>query len=323
MRGGAHATRRDRAHMNFQQLRIIRETVRQNFNLTEAANVLLTSQSGVSKHIRDLEDELGFEIFVRRGKRLLGLTDPGREVAAAVERILLETQNLEDLSSNIAKRDSGSLVVATTHTQARYSLPTVIAEFKKAFPDVRLTLKQLSPKDIASVLLEGRADVGIATDTLEHNADILTFPFFSWEHAVVVPKAHPLTRQKKVTLDAVAAHPIITYDEGLTGRARIDHAFQEHGLVPEVAMMALDADVIKAYVELGMGVGIIAAMAFDPVRDAALRLLSTPGLFETNTSSIAVRRGRFLRGYVYRFIEMCAPDITESRVRAAERAANA
>ncbi len=263
-----------------------------------------------------------FEIFIRRGKRLLGLTDPGREVAAVVERILLETQNLEDLSSTITKRDSGALVVATTHTQARYSLPAVIADFKKAFPDVRLTLKQLSPKDIASIILEGRADVGIATDTLKHNPDILTFPFFSWEHAIIVPKAHPLTRHKKLSLDTIANYPIITYDEGLTGRARIDDAFQEQGLVADVAMTALDADVIKAYVELGMGVGIIAAMAFDPARDTGLRLLSTPGLFAANTSSIAVRRGRFLRGYVYRFIEMCAPDITELRVRAAERAAN-
>jgi LysR family cys regulon transcriptional activator len=309
--------------MNFQQLRIIRETVRQNFNLTEAANALLTSQSGVSKHIRDLEDELGFEIFVRRGKRLLGLTEPGREVAAVIERILLETRNLEDLSSSLARRDSGALVVATTHTQARYSLPAVIADFKKAFPDVRLTLRQLSPKDIAQVLLEGRADVGIATDTLEHNPNILTFPFFSWQHAVVVPNAHPLARQEKVTLEAVAAYPVITYDEGLTGRARIDNAFQEAGLVPDMAMTALDADVIKAYVELGMGVGIIAAMAFDPVRDTGLQLLSTPNLFKSSTSSIAVRRGRFLRGYAYRFIEMCAPDITEARVRAAERAETA
>ena len=218
--------------MNFQQLRIIRETVRQNFNLTEAANVLLTSQSGVSKHIRDLEDELGFEIFVRRGKRLLGLTDPGREVAAVVERILLETQNLEDLSSSIAKRDSGALIVATTHTQARYSLPAVIADFKKAFPAVRLTLKQLSPKDIASVILEGRADVGIATDTLEHNPDILTFPFFIMGTRHRRTERHPLARHKRVSLDAVAAYPIITYDEGLRAAHVSISPFRSRGLFP-------------------------------------------------------------------------------------------
>lgn len=308
--------------MNFQQLRIVRETVRQRFNLTEAGNVLLTSQSGVSKHIRDLEDELGFEIFVRRGKRLLGLTDPGREVAEVIERILLETQNLEELSSSIAQRACGTLVIATTHTQARYSLPGVIAAFKKDFPDVRLTLKQLSPKDIASVLLEGLADVGVATDTLEHNPQILTFPFYSWEHVVVVPKSHPLACRKRVTLEDIAPHPIITYDEGLTGRARIDDAFQKASLFVDVAMTALDADVIKAYVELDMGVGIIASMAFDAERDTNLACIRTPGLFENNTSSIAVRRGKFLRAYVYRFIEMCAPDITEAEVHIAERAAS-
>lgn len=305
--------------MNFQQLRIIRETVRQQFNLTEAANVLLTSQSGVSKHIRDLEDELGFEIFIRRGKRLLGLTDAGREVVAVVERILLETQNLEQLSANLSRREAGPLVIATTHTQARYSLPGVIAAFKRAHPDVRLTLRQLSPKDIASALHEGRADVGIATDTLDHHPDILTFPFYTWEHAAIVPKGHALTRLKTVTLDAIARYPIITYDDGLTGRPRIDHAFHKAGLTPEVAMAALDADVIKAYVGLGMGVGIIASMAFDAERDGGLRCLETPGLFESNTSSIAVRRGRFLRGYAYRFIEMCAPAVTEARIRAALR----
>jgi len=307
--------------MNFQQLRIIRETVRQNFNLTEAANALVTSQSGVSKHIRDLEEEFGFEIFLRRGKRLLGLTDPGREVAAIVERILLESQNLEQLSATLAKRDSGPLVVATTHTQARYTLPGVIAEFKKAFRDVQLTLRQLSPKDISQALLEGSADVGIATDSLEHNPDILTFPFYSWEHAIIVPKGHPLAGQKEVTLEAVAAYPLITYDEGLTGRARIDKAFRARGLFPEIAMSALDADVIKAYVELNLGVGIIATMAFEPARDTSLCLVPSSGLFEKNTSSIAIRRGRFLRGYVYRFIELCAPDITEDRIKAVERAA--
>jgi len=307
--------------MNFQQLRIIRETLRQNFNLTEAASALLTSQSGVSKHIRDLEDELGVEIFVRRGKRLLGLTDPGKEVVAVVEKILLETENLEQMSASLAKRATGSLVIATTHTQARYALPPIIAEFKKAYPDVRLTLRQVSAKDIASALLEGTADLGIATDTLDDNAGILALPFYRWEHAFVVPAGHPLAGLGRVTLEQVAEHPIITYDEGLTGRARIDRAFHEAGLAPDVAMTALDADVIKAYVELGLGVGIIAAMAFEAARDEGLRLIPAPGIIEASTSSIAVRRGRFLRDYAYRFIELCAPEFTEKRVRALERGA--
>ncbi len=306
--------------MNFQQLRIIRETVRRNFNLTDAAQALLTSQSGVSKHIRDLEEELGLEIFVRRGKRLLGLTEPGREVVAVAERILLESENLTLLSHQFARKDTGTLHIATTHTQARYMLPPVIAQFKAAYPDVRLVLHQASPKEIAAILLEGRTDLGIATDTLVDHPGIVAFPYTTWSHAAVVPKNHPLLAVGPLTLEAIADHPIITYDEGLTGRARIDQAFERASLVPDIAMSALDADVIKAYVELGLGVGIIAAMAFDTKRDHALSLLSCSHLFEPSTSSLAVRRGRFLRSYVYRFIELCAPEITEQVVRRAELA---
>lgn len=304
--------------MNFQQLRIIRETVRRNFNLTEAAHALLTSQSGVSKHIRDLEEELGLEIFVRRGKRLLGLTEPGREVIAVAERILLETENLMQVSHQFSKRDSGTLHVATTHTQARYALPAVIARFKAAYPDVRLVLHQASPKAIAAILLEGHTDIGIATDTLDDHPGLLTFPYRTWSHAVVVPEGHPLLAVAPLTLEAIAEYPIITYDEGLTGRARIDGAFEKAGLAPDIAMSALDADVIKAYVELGIGVGIIAEMAFDPVRDPGLRLVPCAHLFEANRSSLALRRGRFLRSYVYRFIELCAPELNEPYVRRAE-----
>jgi LysR family cys regulon transcriptional activator len=301
--------------MNFQQLRIIRETVRRNFNLTDAAQVLLTSQSGVSKHIRDLEEELGLEIFVRRGKRLLGLTDPGREVVAVAERILLETENLTQLSKQLSKSDSGTLHIVTTHTQARYTLPAVIARFKIAYPDVRLSLHQASPKEIATILLEGLTDVGIATDALDDHPGILAFPYFKWSHAVVVPVGHALLDLPSLTLEAIADYPIITYDEGLTGRARIDQAFEKAGIIPDVAMSALDADVIKSYVELGLGIGIIAEMAFDAARDQGLAVLPCGHLFASNTSSIAIRRGRFLRSYVYRFIELCAPEITEARVR--------
>lgn len=304
--------------MNFQQLRIIRETVRRNFNLTDAAQALLTSQSGVSKHIRDLEEELGLEIFVRRGKRLLGLTEPGREVVAVAERILLESENLALLSQQFSRKDTGTLHIATTHTQARYMLPPVIAQFKAAYPDVRLVLHQASPKEIAAILQEGRTDLGIATDTLDDHPGIVTFPYTTWSHAVVVPKNHPLLAAGLLTLEAIADYPIITYDEGLTGRARIDQAFERAGLVPDIAMSALDADVIKAYVELGLGVGIIAAMAFDAKRDHALSLLTCNHLFDPSTSSLAVRRGRFLRSYVYSFIELCAPEISEQVVRRAE-----
>ncbi|MFA5952921.1 MAG: CysB family HTH-type transcriptional regulator [Hyphomicrobium sp.] len=304
--------------MNFQQLRIIRETVRRSFNLTEAAQSLLTSQSGVSKNIRDLEQELGVDIFVRRGKRLLGLTEPGTEVAAIAEKILLEAENLQQVSRQFSKKDAGSLTIATTHTQARYALPATIARFKAGYPNVRLTLHQASPKEIARVLLEGNTDIGIATDTLEAHPDIMTFPFYTWEHTVVVPEGHALASLQKPTLEAIAEHPIVTYDEGLTGRARIDQAFSEAGIVPDIAMSALDADVIKTYVELGLGVGIIASMAFDAARDQGLVQLQTRNLFHPNTSSIAVRRGRLLRSYAYRFIELCSPALSEDVVRKGE-----
>jgi LysR family transcriptional regulator, cys regulon transcriptional activator len=301
--------------MNFQQLRIIRETARCNFNLTEVANVLLTSQSGVSKHVKDFEDELGVELFVRRGKRLLGLTEAGKQAIEIVERMLIDAGNLSEIGSRLSAQDEGTLRIVTTHTQARYSLPPVIARFKQAFPNVRLALNQASPRDIAAILLEGETDLGLATDSMENTSGLATFPYITWEHAVVVPVGHPLLSRDPLTLDDIAEWPIITYDEGLTGRTRIDAAFARAGVVPDIAISALDADVIKSYVELGLGVGIIAAMAFDSERDTKLRRLASSRLFDSNTSSLGIRRGRYLRGYVYRFIELCSPALTEAVVR--------
>jgi len=300
--------------VNFQQLRIIREAVRRNFNLTEVANALYTSQSGVSRHIKDLEDELGVELFVRRGKRLLGLTGPGQELVPIVERLLLDAKNIKRLADQFSQRDEGDLTIATTHTQARYALPPVVVKFKDAFPNVRLILHQASPKEIMSMLLEGSADIGVATEALEDNPEIAAFPYYSWEHAVIVPAGHPLADDEPMTLEKIAAWPIITYDAGFTGRPHIDAAFQAAGIEPDIVMTALDADVIKTYVELGLGVGIIASMAHDGSRDS-VKLLSSKGLFARNTSRIAVRRGRYLRGYAYKFIELCSPELTEVAVR--------
>lgn len=303
--------------MNFQQLRIIRETVRRNFNLTEVANALFTSQSGVSKHIKDLEDELGVELFVRRGKRLLGLTEPGQELVGIVERILLDTQNIKKLGQQFSNKDKGQLSVATTHTQARYALPKVVTQFKKEFPKVNLILHEASPTEIVSMLLNGQADIGIATEALQDVAELSTFPYYSWHHGIIVPAGHALASQKKLTLEQIAEFPLITYQQGFTGRSRIDDAFAKAGFEPEIVMAALDADVIKAYVELGLGVGIIASMAFEAARDPHLRLLDAQHLFAQNTSRIAIRRGTYLRGYAYRFIGLCVPSLTEAVVRAA------
>jgi LysR family cys regulon transcriptional activator len=307
--------------MNFQQLRIIRETVRHDFNLTEAANALFTSQSGVSKHIKDLEDELGIEIFVRKGKRLLGLTDPGKELAEVVERILLDASNIKRLAAQFSHRDEGQLVVATTHTQARYALPLVVKRFKEAFPKVHLVLHQSSPPEIVSMLMDGDADIGIATESLSTVSELETFPYYRWHHSVIVPANHPLEQEKRLTLKSIAQYPIVTYHHGFTGRASLDKTFGDAGLTPDIVMSALDADVIKTYVELGMGIGIVASMAFDKARDHALRLLKSAHLFEDNTTLIAVRKGHYLRGFAYRFIELCEPALTESAVREAIRPA--
>jgi LysR family cys regulon transcriptional activator len=301
--------------VNFQQLRIIRETVRRNFNLTEVANALFTSQSGVSKHIKDLEDELGVELFVRRGKRLLGLTEPGQELVGIVERILLDTQNIKKLGEQFANRDRGELSIAATHTQARYALPDAISKFRKEFPNVHLVLHQASPKEIVAMVLDGQADIGIATEAIGDNPDIAAFPYYSWHHGVVVPAGHPLDGVKPLTLEAIAEYPIITYHEGFTGRPNIDATFAKAGLAPDIVMAALDADVIKTYVELGLGIGIIASMAFEAERDKGLKLLESTELFPLTTSRIAVRRGRFLRSFAYRFIKLCSPELTEKDVR--------
>ena len=303
--------------MNFQQLRIVRETVRQNFNLTEVGNALFTSQSGVSKHIKDLEDELGIEIFVRKGKRLLGLTDPGKDLLVLVERMLHDARNIKTLAEHYSQRDVGQLTVVTTHTQARYALPKVIADFKKAFPKVHLKLHQGSPQEIVQMLLEGEADIGIATEAVADVPELAAFPFYRWHHAVVVPHGHPLLEREPLTLEAVAEHPIITYHEGFTGRTRIDKAFAEAGMVADVVMSALDADVIKTYVELGLGVGIMASVAFNPLRDSHLQMLDAQHLFPENVTNIAVRKGHYLRGYAYRFIELCSPGLDELAIRSA------
>jgi LysR family transcriptional regulator, cys regulon transcriptional activator len=302
--------------VNFQQLRIIRETLRQNFNLTEVANALYTSQSGVSKHIKDLEDELGVELFVRRGKRLLGLTEPGKELAQIVERILLDTANIKRLADQFAKTDRGEITIATTHTQARYALPGPIAAFRKEFPNVHLILHQGTPREIAAMLNDGTADIGIATESLDDTPEHASFPFYSWHHGVIVPRGHPLDDGAPLTLERIAEWPIITYHEGFTGRPAIDAAFAAANVTPDIVMVALDADVIKTYVEVGLGIGIVASMAYDLDRDMELTLLDTTHLFPKSTSRIALRRGRFLRGFAYRFIELCAPALTEKIVKA-------
>lgn len=303
--------------MNFQQLRIIREAARRNYNLTEVANSLFTSQSGVSRHIKDLEEELGIEIFIRRGKRLLGMTDPGKELLVIVERMLTDAGNIRRLASSYSATDSGYLRVATTHTQARFSLPGVIKEFRPLFPKVQLGVNQASPDEIVSLLLSGEVDIGIASERVNEHPDLVCFEYYRWYHSVVVPKNHPLVHEPVLTHEVLAAYPLITYYPGLTGRSRIDAAFAQAGVTADVVLSAQDADVIKTYVELDMGVGIMASMAFDPRKDTDLVQLNASHLFTPNTVWLAVRRAQYQRAYVLRFMQICNPSLSISDIKEA------
>lgn len=303
--------------MNFQQLRSIREAVRQGFNLTEVAEVLHTSQPGVSRQIRELEDELGIDIFVRAGKRLTGLTPPGEAVLPIVERLLAEAENLKRAGADYAQQAFGPLAIAATHSQARYALPPAVRDFRAAHPGVQLQLHQGSPKQVAKMLIDGEADIGIATEALAQYEELVALPCYRWTHAVVVPPGHALLDGEPLTLARLAAHPLITYDAGYTGRAHIDEAFAREGLVPTLALTAMDADVIKTYVELGLGVGIVASIAFDPERDRGLRSLDARHLFAVNMTRLALKRGSWLRGYGYAFIETFAPSLTRAVVQRA------
>ena len=303
--------------MNFQQLRYVREAVRQNLNLTEAAARLFTSQPGVSKQIRELENEIGIEIFVRRGKRLIAITEPGKAVVAAAEKVLHAAENLRRVGSEYQDKDSGSLTIATTHTQARYALPTVVRAFKRKYPRVKLALQQGNPPQLAQMVLAGEADVAIATEALANYPELVAMPGYTWHHCIVVPAGHPLLKLRRVTLADLAAHPIITYDTAFTGRSHIDEAFAEHDLEINLVLTAIDSDVIKTYVELGMGVGIIAAMAFNARRDSHLRAIDAGHLFRASVTRVAVRKGAYLRGYSYDFIELFAAHLNRRAVNKA------
>jgi LysR family transcriptional regulator, cys regulon transcriptional activator len=303
--------------MNFQQLRYVRETVRQGLNLTEAARKLHTSQPGVSKQIRELEAELGVEIFVRHGKRIVAVTEPGEAVVEVIDRLLQEAENLKQVGREFKDQTSGTLTVATTHTQARYSLPKVVREFKRRYPKVHLVIKQGSPPLLAEMVIAREADVAIATESLDGYPKLLALPGYQWSHCVVVPAKHPLVKHGRLTLEDLARYPIVTYDSAFAGRSHIDEAFRAQGLAPDIVLSAVDSDVIKTYVELGLGIGIIAAMAFDEKRDRSLRSLDAGHLFGTLTTRVAVRRGAALRGYAYTFIELFSPRLNRKLIETA------
>jgi LysR family transcriptional regulator, cys regulon transcriptional activator len=307
--------------MNLQQFRYVSEVARRNLNVSEAAEALHTSQPGVSKQIRSLEEELGAEIFRRQGRRLTAVTDAGREIVAAIERILEEVGNLKAVGEEFAHHARGTLAVGVTHTQARYALPPIVTEFKKRFPDVKLKLLQGNPQQLARMVVDGEADLAIATEALEEPRELVTIPCYRWHHCVVVPRRHALARVKPLTLEAIAAHPIVTYDPTFAGRSAVDRAFAARGLAPEVVLAALDSDVIKSYVTLGLGVGIISSRAFRRGHDEGLVALDCDHLFPAQTTRLAWKRGAYLRSYAVEFIGLIAPHVRGADLKRLEGAA--
>ena len=300
--------------MKLQQLKYICEVVKQDLNLSKAAAELYTSQPGVSKQIKALEDELGVDIFIRHGKRFTGITDPGRAIIQKAQAALTDLNSLRNISNEFTNETSGSLKIATTHTQARYALPLVIKQFREKFPNVKLSLYQGSPTQISQMTSSGEADIAIATEAISLEKDLALLPCYQWNRCILTPPKHPLLRSKRVSLEEISEFPIITYDFAFTGRSKINQAFEEKGLKPDVILTAIDADVIKTYVELELGIGIVAMMAYDPARDTKIRALDASHLFEASTTRIGLRKNSYIRGYVYEFISMFAPHLNKKAV---------
>jgi LysR family cys regulon transcriptional activator len=303
--------------MKLQQLRYLVQVAKSGLNVSDAAEALHTSQPGISKQIRLLEDELGVEIFVRHGKRVIEITEPGRTILDIAQRVLKEADNLKQAGKEFASETTGSLTIATTHTQARYALPQVIKRFVATYPEVRLSLHQGSPIQIAQAVVNGEADLVIATEGISQFEELVMLPCYQWNRCVIAQPKHPILKQQPLTLQAITQYPLITYDFAFTGRSAMQHAFDQKGLVPNVVLTAIDSDVIKTYVALGLGIGIVAAMAFDAKEDKGLRAIDAAHLFEPSATRVGIRRNTYLRGYVYDFIQMFAPHLTRAAVDSA------
>jgi LysR family transcriptional regulator, cys regulon transcriptional activator len=304
--------------MNLHQFRFVQEAVRRKLNLTETAKALFTSQPGVSKAILELEGELGIDIFARHGKRLRRVTEPGQQVLKSIEIILREVNNLKRIGDEYSKQDAGTLSIATTHTQARYVLPVPVAQLRKRFPKVNISLHQGTPEQVAQMVIDEVADIGLATESLAQFDELVTLPCYEWHHVAVLPASHPLTQVDRISLEQLAAEPLISYHPSFTGRTRIDQAFAARRLQPNVVLEAIDADVIKTYVKLGLGVGIVAEMAVredPPGGDLVWRPVGH--LFGQNVARIALKRGAYLRNFVYAFAEMMSDRLSRSLIQRA------
>ena len=300
--------------MNLHQFRFVQEAVRRNLNLTEAAKALHTSQPGVSKAIIELEGELGIEIFARHGKRLKRVTEPGQHVLKSIELIMREVSNLKRIGEQYSAQDSGTLSIATTHTQARYVLPLPVARLREAYPKVNVSLHQTTPDQVARMVIDEVAEIGMATESLADYPELVTLPCYEWEHVLVLPPNHPLVQKERIGLDDIAHEPLITYHPSFTGRGKIDAAFAARRLQPRIALEAIDSDVIKTYVRLGLGIGIVAEMAMrdDPVGDLVVRPVGH--LFGQSVARVAFKRGAYLRNFVYKFAELISDRLSRDLV---------
>ena len=304
--------------MNLHQFRFVQEAVRRNLNLTETAKALFTSQPGVSKAILELEGELGIDIFARHGKRLRRVTEPGQQVLKSIEVIMREVNNLKRIGDEFSKQDAGTLSIATTHTQARYVLPQPVALMRKRFPKVNISLHQGTPEQVAQMVIDEVADIGLATESLSQFDELVTLPCYEWHHVAVMPAAHPLAQLERISLEHLAAEPLISYHPSFTGRTRIDQAFAARRLTPDVVLEAIDADVIKTYVRLGLGIGIVAEMAMRDEPPGG-ELVSRPvgHLFGQNVARIALKRGAYLRNFVYAFAETMSDRLSRALINRA------
>ncbi|MCH8552742.1 MAG: HTH-type transcriptional regulator CysB [Natronospirillum sp.] len=300
--------------MKLQQLRYIWEVAHHDLNVSATAQVLFTSQPGISKQIRLLEDELGVEIFARSGKHLTRVTPAGEAILKVAGEVLKKVESIKQVAQEFSDENKGSLSIATTHTQARYALPNVIESFIERYPDVSLHMHQGTPMQIAEMAANGTADFAIATEAMEHFHDLVMLPCYRWNRSIIVPRDHELAQKTSLTLEDIGSHPLVTYVFGFTGRSKLDEAFQTHNIQPRTVFTAADADVIKTYVRLGLGVGIVASMAYDPEQDEDLVALDASHLFEASVTKVGLRKGVFLRGYMYRFIEAFAPHLTRDLV---------
>ncbi len=303
--------------MKLHQLKYIHEVVRQGLSISAAAEALHTSQPGVSKQIQMLEDELNLQIFQRNGKRLTGITEPGREIVKLAANVMLDIQNIKHVGDDFSKVETGTLTIATTHTQARYKLPEAVKNFIQAYPLVKLNIHQGNPTQVTAQVASGEADIGIATEAISLDPKLLCLPCYEWNRCLVVPKGHPLVVAMPLTLAKIASYPLITYDFAFTGSTLVSKVFHDAGVEPNVVLTAIDADVIKTYVSLGLGVGLIANMAYDDERDKDLVRLDCSHLFPPSTTYLGVRKDAFLRGYLYGFIELLAPNFNRKKVNEA------